>query len=143
MGSSTWPRSRPTAGQGVGASSGLLYRTALSALAGGEGARDAGCRRTRSKPRVLAWLSPSLSHVDQTSSACVSPSGLTRGRVPAGSPRSSTWLRGHGMCSHAARSVGKGRRKKDREVSCSDCHTLPAHSTSSTPWGFEELSGMK
>lgn len=83
------------------------------------------------KGRVLVWLSPSLSHVDQTGSACVSPSGLTRGRVPVGSLHSSTWLLGHGMYSHAARSVGEGRREKDREVSCSDCHTLPAHSTSS------------
>lgn len=136
MGSSTWPRSRPTAGQGARASSGLLYRTALSALAGGEGVRDTGYHRTCSKPRVLAWLSPSLSHVDQTGSACVSPSGLTRGRAQAGSLRSSTWLRGHGMCSHVARSVGKGRRKKDREVSCSDCHTLPIHSTSQCALGF-------
>lgn len=61
------------------------------------------------------WLSLSLSHVDQTGSGCASPSGLMLGRVLVGSHRSSTWLWGHGMCSHAARSVGKGRQENDRE----------------------------
>lgn len=54
--------------------------------------------------------------VDQTGCGCLSPSGLTQGRVQAGSLHSNTWLWGLGMCSHVARSVGEGRQESIREV---------------------------
>jgi hypothetical protein len=53
--------------------------------------------------------------VDQPGSGCVSPSGLTPGRVQAGSLHSSTWLWGHGTCSRVAHSVGEGRQGCVRE----------------------------
>lgn len=56
-----------------------------------------------------------IAPVDQPGSGCVSLSGLTPGRVQEGSLRSSTWLWGRGMCSHVARSVGKGRQEHVRE----------------------------
>lgn len=107
-GPSTWPCSHPTATarQGAGASPGLLYRTALSAAVGGEGDRDTGCHRTCSKPRVL--LGSLFHHLTWTGLVLgVSPTGLMRGRVRVGSLHSSTWLWGHGTCSHAARSAMK------------------------------------
>lgn len=60
------------------------------------------------------WISPSL-HQRTRLVPGVSPLGLTQGRVPAGSLRSSTWLWGRGMCSHVARSVGEGRQECVRE----------------------------